>query len=463
MATLFPAVISKTESSRATASTSQVVSLPTTSNGDLLIIVIITDLSINQSFSWPAGYTEIMDEDSGIAMSVAYRQCDGGEGSTITVTTNTSETFCAVVYRIVDHEVPSRSPPEVTFAGGSSVSPDSPSLSPLTGPETYLFIAAEGHDGNAITTDAFPFGYISTGSLTVGTLGGCGLGYGQRNGDPLVETEDPSVFTISASKGWMAATIVIPPIGITSYPDAVTAPIVAPSSTVTHVLTLKPDAVSVPISVPLSRKIPTITGTPCIIQAIAPSVRISNSLNRSIPLQSALIVNVTVPTLVQVLVHTKTPDVLTIPVDVITYPISLKLLITPNTVTMAVGKPTVTVYTKIELHEPLRILIQPWGIISIKRTEIPDAAAVTVIVTEPVLILDQVITPDAVSAPIVVATPAGLLILFNTDTRSIRIIREVNVNDVIKITTRKVSGSDTVRTVPEGASVSVMLFEEAGT
>lgn len=208
----FPVVETTATSGEGANTTSHTVTLPSgIVSGDLIVLCFACDdLGGAIAVSWPAGYNEIFDTSSqGTHLSVAWRLADGGEGANITVTTNNSETSSHACYRISGQR--GVSPPVEVSAGatGSSVSPNPDSLTPTGGAKDYLWIAAHGHDGNLRTTTGIGANYSSKVSTEVGTLGGCGVGCAQR--DLNAASEDPGVFTISVSDGWVAATVVVHP------------------------------------------------------------------------------------------------------------------------------------------------------------------------------------------------------------------------------------------------------------
>ncbi len=120
----FPQVQTTNTASNANT-TSHTVNLPTgITSGDLLIAVGSIDAV--ETTTWPAGWDPLVDEVNGgtvMTCDVFYRDADGTEGSTITVTTGTSEHSNWEVWRIDGHD--SASPPEATSsAPGSTSTPD---------------------------------------------------------------------------------------------------------------------------------------------------------------------------------------------------------------------------------------------------------------------------------------------------------------------------------------------------
>jgi hypothetical protein len=96
----FPAIASITASQAVTGTTSVIVTLPTVSSGQgILLIITGRGTSNGAKLNALAGYTEIYDDgalSSGIAL---WRKCDGTEGATVTFTANQNLTqWCGDVF-----------------------------------------------------------------------------------------------------------------------------------------------------------------------------------------------------------------------------------------------------------------------------------------------------------------------------------------------------------------------------
>lgn len=215
-------VVDTTATSSQTASTSHTVTLPSgLISGDLCVICFAYDDPLSSFITGvTAGWTVIAGGSNSCTFEMIYRECDGTEGATITVTTNNTETSCHASYRISKASLVADQIPELTGgATGSSVSPNPDSISPTGGSKDYLFIACHAHDGNNKTTTGFPASYTNTISTQLGTLGGCGVGACTRQ--LTASFTDPGVFTISGSDQWVGHTIAIHPI----VPSGVSIPI----------------------------------------------------------------------------------------------------------------------------------------------------------------------------------------------------------------------------------------------
>ena len=210
----FPAVQATNTSEEASNVTSHTVDLPASiSSGDLLIILFTVDAA--PTITWPSGYTEFADDQRGSTVrgAVAYRQADGTEGATITVTTGSSQFSTHNTYRITGHEDPATQAPEAASADGGSNAPNPPSLTPTGGAEDFLWLAACGHDLGGQSITAFPTNYSNGISINqTNESNGCGAGSAER--DLNASSEDPGTFSLSGSMAWVAFTVAIHPASV---------------------------------------------------------------------------------------------------------------------------------------------------------------------------------------------------------------------------------------------------------
>ena len=173
-----PTVAGTTTTDSAGKTTSHTVNLPASIvSGNLLVIFFA--VRGGGSVTWPAGYTEIAEiSNSNVTLSIAYRQADGGEGSTITVTTGDSDRSASTAYRITGHIAPATQAPELsTGATGTSTTPDPDSLTPTGGSKEYLWLAGFGTRA-ATTHTAIPTSYSN--QLSAGTADDATCGSAER-------------------------------------------------------------------------------------------------------------------------------------------------------------------------------------------------------------------------------------------------------------------------------------------
>ena len=182
--------------------------------GDTLIAVLCVDAN-PATFTWPAGWTEIFSETSSASdpkIECRYKDSVTGaeDGTTIDVTTSSSQDSAFVTFSIAGAADVGTSPPEAaTAATGLSVNPDPPANTPAGGAGEYLFLALHGNESGNQDTTAFPTDYYETGhENTESGGGGVGLGWAVRR---LLSatTENPGTFTIENSRHWVAQTVAV--------------------------------------------------------------------------------------------------------------------------------------------------------------------------------------------------------------------------------------------------------------
>ncbi|OGG60690.1 hypothetical protein A2765_03830 [Candidatus Kaiserbacteria bacterium RIFCSPHIGHO2_01_FULL_56_24] len=193
------AVVEATNTSAETlATTSHSVALPAgIAAGDELLVLFSAK---TVTFNLPTGWTELYNsgaDDPGLF--VIRRVADGGEGSTLTVTTGGAQKSDHVSYRFSGAAAAEIS----TAATGTSVNPDPPSLTPAGGALDYLWLAIEANAGDSAS--AYPTSY--TNGFEV--IGDAGIASARR--ELNAASENPGTFTIAASNVWKAVTVAVPP------------------------------------------------------------------------------------------------------------------------------------------------------------------------------------------------------------------------------------------------------------
>lgn len=219
----FPVVESLTPTIFSTAATAHLVAMPATVNaGDLLVTVIDTAGNVtNGAVTKPAAWELLSSTHTGTArLGHYYRIADGTEdGTTVDFVTFATVKAAAQVYRISAWH--GTTPPEVgTAATGSSVNPDSPTLTPSWGAEDTLWLAAFGAPLNDThTVSVYPTSYTN-GTLTSTTSTGAASVASARR-ELNATSDDPSAFTTSSSQTWVAQTVAIRP-AVAAVPTAPT-------------------------------------------------------------------------------------------------------------------------------------------------------------------------------------------------------------------------------------------------
>lgn len=203
----YPVVEDITETTPQSAST-HVIDYPATVDvDDLLIVVFACD---DNEVVTCSAFTEIYNEDAGAqgpTLYVGWRKAVGDEdGGTFDIITGGAEGSCAYVFRITGAQDPTSVPPEASAEGfGSSVNPNSLSLTPLSGSRYYLFISVEGNDDDDNVT-GYPSNMADNRQYSQQTSVTLGIATEEYVGTVF----DPEQFTIAAAESWEAATISIP-------------------------------------------------------------------------------------------------------------------------------------------------------------------------------------------------------------------------------------------------------------
>lgn len=158
----------------------------------------------------PAGWTELYDFNAGTAGQLcAWREADGTEGASITVTSSASRRNSWQVWRFSRGNFIAGVTPEVgTPASGTSSTPDSPSLTPSWGAQNTFWIAAVTAKAEvpATTVSSWPSNYNDNQTTIAQDNVEC-ISAASRTLN--ASSEDPGSFTMSASKSWVANIIAL--------------------------------------------------------------------------------------------------------------------------------------------------------------------------------------------------------------------------------------------------------------
>ncbi len=207
----FPVIATTNTYSDAVGGTSHAVNLPTgISVGDLLLIF----MSINNgsTITDPSGWVVLESHLNNDDHRIYARIADGSEGSTVTVTLNTTKMASAVSYRITGgRNGTSSSEIAVSSAvDASTTTPDPPNLAPSWGSDDNLWIALTlASDGNW-TLSSYPTNY-TLGQQNVQTDSGAGNSVTVAARNLTASSEDPGVFTCITSRTRSSYTLAIRP------------------------------------------------------------------------------------------------------------------------------------------------------------------------------------------------------------------------------------------------------------
>lgn len=176
-------------------------------SGDLLIVVFGTDG--NPTVNFPAGWTIFAQSTGPASFRVAYRNADGTEGATITVTTVTKEKTAHCSFRITGNDQANPPDEAASTNEGTSTTPNADNNDQGGSAEDYLWIAVAVNDRDP-TLSSFPTNYTENQLNSRGTTAtSCGTAAATRNLN--ASAEDVGDFTISATEEWVAATIAVHP------------------------------------------------------------------------------------------------------------------------------------------------------------------------------------------------------------------------------------------------------------
>lgn len=214
----FPVVQEAIETSTNTAGTSHVVTLPTATAGQLLLIILDKG-STSATIDVHASLTELLDEASANGLYIAYRWMDGTEPASYTLTSSASTRSARIAYRISGVINPSVQAPQIgTTGSGTSATPDPPTLTPTGGAKDYLWIAFYGAAGEEADDDTWsdtpPTGFTPSPPRQKA----CGIA-GTNLGGMIAAAErqennttlDPGTFAKDVSVAWRSQTIAIHP------------------------------------------------------------------------------------------------------------------------------------------------------------------------------------------------------------------------------------------------------------
>jgi len=207
----FP-VCAETDAGAGDGTADIVVTMPSTKEGKL--IVGVAHGTTGTTFSWPGGWTEMDDRDTGSSgASWAYRDLNGTEGSSITVTASASGVTAWIWARVTGGASGDPDWNYTVIAGTGP--PDSPSLTPAGGSDDYLWLSLICGDSSATRsftgapdyyTNYEKWDYIEAGGAT------CIMAVSSR---PLTASvENPGAYSVSEYEDVLCYTIAVAPGGL---------------------------------------------------------------------------------------------------------------------------------------------------------------------------------------------------------------------------------------------------------
>lgn len=201
-----------------TAGTSHAINVGSPTAGTLLIVFVrFAGAPGAVTFT---GYTQLASDSSDASddtTSVYYRQADGTEGATDTLTTGNSVKLAAIGWEITGAADPGVQAPQISTVAVGTTTADTANptaVTPTGGSKDYLFLAIAGQDGEVGAYTAAPTNYVNLQAANSGTGGvassNCYMGGASRQ--LTAASDDPGVFTHgAATTGWTAWTVAIYP------------------------------------------------------------------------------------------------------------------------------------------------------------------------------------------------------------------------------------------------------------
>jgi hypothetical protein len=217
------AAVADTSTSTQSGSTSHSIDLSTLNktSGNLWVIAFSYD-GPPENPVWAASYNEFFDvvSDSGVGLSIAWHEVTGGEGSSVTVTTDNAERSNHCIYEISGAEDPDTQPPEASAGATSPTAdsnPDPDAVTPTGGAKDYLYIGVMAANDGTVAVTGFPANcpdsQISINDTQAGGTS-CAMASDQLNQASF----NPDAYTIASGEQWVACTVAVHPSTVVSQP-----------------------------------------------------------------------------------------------------------------------------------------------------------------------------------------------------------------------------------------------------
>jgi hypothetical protein len=192
------------------------VAMPSTLSGRLVVAVATNGPP--SSVTWPAGWSVVVDDTDGdgstSGMYVAWRDLNGTEGSSITVTLGDSQTYAWVWTRYSGHDAGAPDVSSVYDSGAANAVPDPPSLTPAGGSDEYMWVAVGATDSSDYNFIAgYPTNY-SLGQIEAGfdTVGAAAPSVAMASRLLTAASEDPGAFSMDTDNDQsLAVTLALAP------------------------------------------------------------------------------------------------------------------------------------------------------------------------------------------------------------------------------------------------------------
>lgn len=176
------------------------------------------------------GYTSIANDSSDASddtTAIYYRQADGTEGATDTLTTGSSVKLAAICWEVTGAADPATTAPTVSTVAVTTGLMNANSVAPPGAPVDTLYIVAGGYDGEGTAMSSLPTGYSNLITADSGTGGAaasnCRVGGGSKQATSSSSDDPDNAWGHgSPNAGAAAFTVAIPaPVaGGTTYTKA---------------------------------------------------------------------------------------------------------------------------------------------------------------------------------------------------------------------------------------------------
>lgn len=205
------AITAATSNNASANTTSSTVTLPASvAAGDLLVVLLASDLLTAPAFTFPAGWTKLADvADTAHTGCIAYAIAAGGETSI--AVTHTTERTNQIAWRIPAAEWHGTTVPEIgTIATGNSSVPNPTGVTPSWGSAATLWLAACAWDDSTLPTlTSYPTNYTDAQANSVAGSSAARVAGAWRT--LTATSEDPGNFVLTGKETWQAWTVAVRP------------------------------------------------------------------------------------------------------------------------------------------------------------------------------------------------------------------------------------------------------------
>ena len=200
----FPSIHAAIGTNGTTATATPSVNLPAPLVAGYTLIIFFKS-AVAGAIGFPAGWVELVDAspDASVGqIAIAYKRCDGSEGSTVSLTSGNGK-FAATAYLVRGATNPDVRAPEIsTVAVGTTGEPNPTAVAPTGGAQDYLFLTVYFMEGEQTGVTAYPASYtlnqLFANSGTAGAVTtNCTIGSAGRQANTA--SEDAGVWDVTGT------------------------------------------------------------------------------------------------------------------------------------------------------------------------------------------------------------------------------------------------------------------------